>query len=125
MGRTARPAHHGHAIRGDRARRPVARRQEAAAGHLPDPLFDITNNDGKTNAVGLRFLLDTYIGSNDAVPFTIAGAKELCDTMKEFNSPADVPDYISALEHQDLKKPGTVAHLSLKYGGGPGAADRA
>ncbi len=80
--------------------------------------FDVYNNDGKTNAVGLRFLLDTYIGSNDAVPFTIAGAKGLCDTMKEFNSPADVPDYISALEHQDLQKPGTVAHISLKYGAG-------
>ena len=80
--------------------------------------YDITNDDGKANAVGLRFLLDTYIGSNDAVPFTIAGAKELCDTMKEFNRPEEVPDFISALERQDLKKPGTVAHVSLKYGGG-------
>ena len=80
--------------------------------------YDVTNDDNKVNAVGLRFLLDTYIGSNDAVPFTIAGAKELCDTMKEFNRPEDVPDFISALEHQDLRNPGIVAHLSLKYGGG-------
>ena len=80
--------------------------------------YDIYNNDGKANAVGLRFLLDTYIGSNDAVPFTIAGAKDLCNTMKEFNRPEEVPDYISALENQDLKKPGVVAHVSLRYGGG-------
>jgi hypothetical protein len=69
--------------------------------------------------VGLRFLLDTFIGNNDAVPFTIAGASELCDTMKLFNRPAEVPDFISALERQDLKNPGTVAHLSLKYGEPP------
>jgi len=80
--------------------------------------YDITNEDSKPHEVGLRFLLDTFIGHNDAVPFTIAGAKELCDTMKSFDRPADVPDYISALERQDLKDPGTVAHLSLKYGGG-------
>jgi hypothetical protein len=80
--------------------------------------YDITNEDGVKHSVGLRFLLDTFIGSNDAVPFTIAGARELCDTKKEFNSPDEVPDFISALERQDLTNPGTVAHLSLKYGGG-------
>jgi hypothetical protein len=77
--------------------------------------YDITNEDGIAHQVGLRFLLDTFIGSNDAVPFTIAGSKELCDTMKEFNKPGEVPDFISALEKQDLKNPGTVAHLTLRY----------
>jgi hypothetical protein len=80
--------------------------------------YDITNEDSIPHTVALRFLLDTFIGNNDAVPFTIAGAKELCDTMKSFNSPAEVPDYISALERQDLNNPGVVAHLSLKYGEG-------
>src|SRR5207237_139990 len=78
--------------------------------------YDITNEDPVPHTVALRFLLDTFIGGNDAVPFTIAGQKELCDTMKTFDKPEDVPDYISALEKQDLKNPGTVAHLSLKYG---------
>ena len=78
--------------------------------------YDITNEDGIAHQVGLRFLLDTYIGSNDAVPFTVAGSKELYDTMKSFDKAADVPDFISALERQDLQNPGTVAHLSLKYG---------
>jgi hypothetical protein len=80
--------------------------------------YDITNEHGVAHFVGLRFLLDTFIGSNDAVPFTIAGARELCDTMKEFNRPEEVPDYLSALERQDVNDPGTVAHISLKYGGG-------
>jgi hypothetical protein len=80
--------------------------------------YDILNED-KTQAhtVALRFMLDTFIGGNDAVPFTIAGARELCDTSKSFNKPSEVPDYISALERQDLKDPGTVAHLTLRYGG--------
>ena len=78
--------------------------------------YDITNEDGIAHQVGLRFLLDTFIGTNDAVPFTIAGSKDLCDTMKTFDKAEDVPDFISALERQDLKNPGTVAHLSLKYG---------
>jgi hypothetical protein len=79
-------------------------------------LYAITNDDTTTHKVALRFMLDTFIGNNDAVPFTIAGQKEMCSTMKSFDRPADVPDYISALEKQDLKNPGTVAHLSLKYG---------
>ncbi len=65
--------------------------------------------------VGLRFLLDTYIGTNDAVPFTIAGQKDLCDTVKVFGKASEVPDYISALERPDLKNPGTVAHVTLRY----------
>ncbi len=80
--------------------------------------YDITNRDDKPHKVGLRFLLDTFIGSNDAVPFTIAGAKETCSTMKSFDRATEVPDFISALEKQDLNNPGTVAHLSLKYGAG-------
>jgi hypothetical protein len=78
--------------------------------------YDLINDDTAPHAVALRFLLDTFIGDNDAVPFTIAGAREMCDTMKVFAKPEEVPDYISALERQDLKNPGTVAHLVLRYG---------
>ncbi len=68
------------------------------------------------HSVGLRFLLDTQIGANDGVPFLIPGDKELCDTCKEFNTPAEVPDYIQALERYDLQNPGTVAALKFKLG---------
>jgi hypothetical protein len=80
--------------------------------------YDIANEDSHPHTVGLRFLLDTFIGKNDAVPFTIAGARQLCNTQMIFDKPADVPDFISALEKEDLNNPGTVAHLSLRYGGG-------
>jgi hypothetical protein len=77
----------------------------------------VENRDTKPHKVGLRFLLDTFIGSNDGVPFTIPGASGLCDTLRDFDTPEKVPDFIQALENEDLKRPGTVAHLKLKLGG--------
>ncbi len=79
--------------------------------------YAIANKDTIPHKIGLRFLLDTYIGANDGVPFTIPGDKDLCDTSKEFKKPSEMPDFISALERQDVKNPGTVAHVSLKVGG--------
>jgi hypothetical protein len=62
-------------------------------------------------------LLDTYIGGNDGVPFTIPGDSELCDTLKDLPAQAKdkkVPDFLQALEKPDLAHPGTVAHVRLK-----------
>src|SRR5581483_5883171 len=42
--------------------------------------YTIANGDDRPRTVGLRYLLDTYIGANDGVPFTIPGDKRLCDT---------------------------------------------
>jgi hypothetical protein len=78
--------------------------------------YRIENRDGEPHRVGLRFLLDTYIGANDGVPFLIPGSKRLCDTKASFDSPADVPDFIEALEHENLVKPGTVAQLQFRLG---------
>lgn len=77
----------------------------------------IENKDGQAHTVGLRFLLDCFIGANDGVPYTIPGGKGLCDTMHEFNSPVEIPDFIQALEFEDLRNPGTVAQVKLKLGG--------
>jgi hypothetical protein len=78
--------------------------------------YVIENQDRKAHRVGVRFLLDTYIGSNDGVPFNLPG-NEMCDTKRSFKRPEEVPDYIEALENQDLSDPGTVAYLQLKVGG--------
>ena len=78
--------------------------------------YRIENQDTKPHTVGLRFLLDTYIGGNDGVPFTIPGDASLCETLKSFDSPDQVPDYIQALERPDLRNPGTVAHLQFRVG---------
>jgi hypothetical protein len=81
--------------------------------------YKIENVDtGRSHKVGLRFLLDTFIGSNDGVPFLIPGKRELCNTKLEFPTGSTIPDFIQALEKEDLTNPGTVAQLQLKVGGG-------
>jgi hypothetical protein len=79
--------------------------------------YRIENRDSRPHRVGLRLLLDTYIGGNDGVPFTIPGATRLCDSEMEFDRPEEVPDFIEALERPDLRDPGTIAHLGLKRHG--------
>jgi hypothetical protein len=79
--------------------------------------YRIENRDRKEHTVGIRFLLDTFIGGNDGVPFTIPGEIDLCDTRKDLPSQArdrKVPDFLQALEKPDLDHPGTIAHLRLK-----------
>ena len=76
--------------------------------------YTLENKDAKDHSVGLRVLLDTYIGSHDDVPFNIAGEKDLRlegDFVKD-----RVPDFIMALEHADLNKPGTVVQFNLRVG---------
>jgi hypothetical protein len=80
--------------------------------------YAITNKDSKAHKVGLRFLLDTLVGTSDGSPYIVPGAKVLCDTQAEFKDPATVPDFIYALENAEtLNRPGVVAYLNLKVGG--------
>jgi hypothetical protein len=78
--------------------------------------YRIENRDTKDHSVGLRFLLDTFIGSRDGVPFLIPGKETLCDTIYEQRLRSAVPDFLEAAENDDLAKPGTVAHLCLRPG---------
>jgi len=77
----------------------------------------IRNEDTKTHQVGLRLQLDTLIGQNDGVPFTVPGMPGLVTTTADFPKQGPIPHFVQALEVADLKNPGTVAHLSLKLGG--------
>ncbi len=86
--------------------------------------YQLDNKDSRPHKVGIRFLLDTYIGANDGVPFTIPGQAQRCDTLAEFSRPEDVPDFVQALEHEDLAHPGAVAHLQLRLGGKLDPPDR-
>ncbi len=88
----------------------------AQSGRLDTCLirYTIDNKDNHEHTVGIRFLLDTYIGDNDGVPFTIPGDAGLCDTMKSFERADLVPDYIQALEKADLRNPGTVAQVQFR-----------
>jgi hypothetical protein len=86
--------------------------------------YRLDNEDDQPHRLAFRFVLDTFIGSNDGVPFTIPGASGLCNTSRDFDKPESVPDFIQALEHPSLEKPGTVAHLTLRLGGRLDAPDR-
>jgi hypothetical protein len=79
--------------------------------------YRIDNRDSKEHKIGIRFLLDTFIGGNDGVPFTIPGEPDLCDTMKDLPAQSrakTIPAFLQALEKADLARPGTIAHLRLK-----------
>jgi hypothetical protein len=82
--------------------------------------YTLENKDTEAHKVGLRFLLDTFIGENDGVPFFVPNAdprKQLfCSTNKEFyNSDEEgIPNYIEAYENNDLSNPGTIARLTLR-----------
>jgi hypothetical protein len=78
--------------------------------------YVVVNKNTLPEGVGLRVLLDTFIGSNDGVPFLIPGQPGLLDTKRVF-SEKEIPDSISALEFPDPKNPGTVAQMGLKLRG--------
>jgi hypothetical protein len=75
--------------------------------------YTLENKSNLPHKVGLRFLLDTFIGANDGVPFRIPGRTDFLETMEDFDQ-KQIPDYVQAWERPDLKDPGTIAHLGLK-----------
>jgi hypothetical protein len=77
--------------------------------------YTVENRDRAAHKVGLRFLLDTFVGGRDGVPFAVPGKGGLCDTFCDLQG-ADVPDFLQALETGDLRNSGTVSHLTLRLG---------
>ena len=76
--------------------------------------YHVENYGDVPEKVGVRFLLDTYIGANDGVPFTAPGVKGFIDSSRDFPA-AEVPPYLEAVENpDDPKNPGTVARIGLK-----------
>ncbi|MGH7171138.1 MAG: hypothetical protein ACRELG_12750, partial [Gemmataceae bacterium] len=77
--------------------------------------YILKNGDTRAHRVGIRFMLDTFIGANDGVPFTVPGKKNFVDTKATFTQ-KDIPDYIEAIENpNDPQNPGTVARLCLRH----------
>ncbi len=75
--------------------------------------YEVENQAHRDQTVGLRVLLDTFIGANDGVPFVVPGHPGLLDTKMQLDQ-KDIPDFIQALEYPDLQNPGTVAQMGLK-----------
>ena len=57
--------------------------------------YALDNRSSQTHKVGLRIMLDTYIGSADGVPFTIPGQPGLMRD-RRLLAGKDIPDYIQA-----------------------------
>jgi hypothetical protein len=84
--------------------------------------YQVSNYGDASHTVGLRFMLDTYIGANDGVPFTAPGVTGFIDEKKEFKGD-EIPPYLEAVENPDNPDdPGTVARIGLKDLRLPGVA---
>ena len=77
--------------------------------------YTIKNENTFPQTVGMRFLLDTFIGANDGVPFLIPGRRGFLTTQGTFLQKVEMPDYIEAVENpNDAKDQGTIVRLTLK-----------
>lgn len=83
--------------------------------------YQIENADNKAHAVGLRVMLDTYIGLDDGVPFLVPptnkAVAQLVDTKAELEKDK-IPPVIWALESPNLDDAtNVVAEMGLKLKG--------
>jgi len=84
--------------------------------------YVLTNKDNIPHEVGLRMMIDTFIGDNDGVPFVIPGQNNLIDYSLELKG-TEIPTFIQAIENNKLDNPGVIANLIVK-GGEATAPDR-
>jgi len=81
--------------------------------------YVLRNRDDRAHEVGFRFVLDTLIGGNDGTPFTIPGSTKLVSTSEDFDPARNkkpIPDFLQALENENLRAPGTVAQVNFRLG---------
>jgi hypothetical protein len=79
--------------------------------------YTLENQSKQRQKLGLRFMLDTLIGQNDGVPFTVPELPNLVTTavlLSKNKNKSQIPEYVQALEKGDLRDPGTIAHLGVK-----------
>lgn len=77
----------------------------------------IENKDSRNHTVEFRTFVDTLINTNDGALFaapTTAPGEILDGVMLQDKK---LPKYLHVLEHPDLKKPGQVATMTLKFDG--------
>ena len=75
--------------------------------------YTVENKGKNSHKIGLRMMLDTFIGSEDGVPFVVPGMDGFVTKFTEFTQ-KDMPDFIEAMQFQNLDTPGVIAHLGLK-----------
>lgn len=86
--------------------------------------YTLRNRDAVPHRVGIRFLLDTFIGDTDGVPFLLPGTPALNASKREYKQGEPPPDFLQALERDDLANPGTIARIGVRVPWGFEAASR-
>lgn len=80
--------------------------------------YQVKNRDTRKHTVGLRMILDTFIGLTDGVPFYIPATettKSSWVTTKRIFVQKDIPDHVQAVENSS--RDAVVAELGLKLAG--------
>src|SRR5262249_38054702 len=76
--------------------------------------YRIQNKGSLSRKVGLRIMIDTYIGANDGVPFTVPGRPGFVSDKATFLE-KEIPDYIEVIEKPETpQSPGTVVRMGLR-----------
>jgi hypothetical protein len=76
--------------------------------------YTAKNTGTAPQKIGIRVMLDTFIGNNDGVPFTVPGEEGFVTTKAEYEADK-VPDYVEVIENPDSSSdPGTIARVGLK-----------
>jgi hypothetical protein len=75
----------------------------------------LENKDEVPHRVGLRLLVNVRAGEKRGLVFAVPGKGELVTSLKAQGDA--VPDYLQALEKEDLRAPETILHLSPKLAG--------
>ncbi|MBY0524344.1 MAG: hypothetical protein K2R98_13140 [Gemmataceae bacterium] len=84
--------------------------------------YQIWNRDKKIHTVGIRAMMDTYIGLNDGAPFFIPPTEDdpqpkMVDTKIELEK-EKIPQFVRVMETNDPNDPNaTVAEMGLKLRG--------
>jgi hypothetical protein len=79
--------------------------------------YTIANEGEGLHRVGVRFMLDTFVGTTDGVPVLVPGQEQLCTTSVALSNPRTIPDFLQMRERDDLRNPGMVAQVTMRVPG--------
>lgn len=74
--------------------------------------YILENRDGVAHQVGLRMMIDTLIGNNDGVPFSVPGQQGIVNRAIDLRGKA-IPDFFQVLENPSMTNPGVVINVTL------------
>jgi hypothetical protein len=85
--------------------------------------YHVENTDDQPHKIGLRVVVDVYVGENDAPAFALPNTDKLITTSADLRG-KDIPYAAKALEKSNLKDPGVVGYFTLRPGAGVEGPER-